>query len=193
MSLLGPRPSSLTEGMLARRESDHAAHREGDTISLDVRWSWSRRSASRSLGIELRGDLEVVLVVRTSAIRLDAAGHAEIEACSQWQVLAGGQPIEPIAEMPPPRASLRGSVLDTPRFRHLDLRDDRGLFLRISLPLQHAAAPPVWSRIPDDLGIPGGCLSAPTLSFAEGEHPTPDRPADATARNGQHAGRAASR
>jgi hypothetical protein len=88
---------------------------------------------------------------------------------------------------------LRGTVLDTAHFRHLDLADDRGVFVRVSLPLHHIASPPVWSRIPDDLGIPGGCLSAPSLSVSLGDDASNERPNDSIARNGDHAPRSATR
>ncbi len=193
MSLLGPRPTPLTQDSRPRRDSGRLEGRLEDAISLEVRWTWSRRSASRSLGAELRDDLEVVLSIRTEPFRVDPAGSAEVVACSNWRIVGDGRTIERSATMPPADGVLRGTVLDTAHFRHLDLADDRGAFVRVSLPLHHAAAPPVWSRIPDDLGIPGGCLSAPSLSVSLGDDASNERPNDSIARNGDHAPRSATR
>ena len=164
MSLLGPRPSSISRDEPSRRGVACEAPRATESLAFEVRWTWSRRAASRTLGFDCRRDLKLLVSVEIRISGPSAAGLASAEGSGRWQLLGGGEAIELPDAVRAMESTLRGTVLDTANFRHLDLVDDRGVFLRTSLPCDHAVAPPVWSRIPNDLGIAGGCLSAPSLS-----------------------------
>lgn len=130
---------------------------------LAIRWTWSRRAASRSLGRRCDGDVEVVLAV---TLRSPDGSSDRVEGEASIRLLdAHGTPIEPPAGFGCER-TLRGSVLVSERFRHLDLADGSGILLRASLASEPGAASTAWTRLPEELGIAGGCASAARLDFS---------------------------
>lgn len=165
MSLLGPRSSSISRDDTTRRDVARELPRATESLAFEVRWTWSRRAASRALGLECRRDLELLLAVELWISASSSGVPAPADGCGRWQLLAGEEAIDLPAGAPAAECALRGTVLDTAAFRHLDLADDQGIFLRASLPTRLAATSPVWSRLPGELGVAGGCLSAPELSI----------------------------
>lgn len=164
------------------------------SCTLRVSWTWSRRAAARTLSDECRGDVEIelVLAIRPERPSLGSIPPVEtIEAVAEWRLLCEGREIVGDAQVSR-RRSLRGERLDTPGFLHLDLSDERGVFLRASLSTEGCDANAVWTRLPDELAVAGGCLSAPAIDFEEGDDPSPPSRSTAASANGYHSLRPAS-
>ncbi len=164
------------------------------SCTLRVGWTWSRLAAARSLGDECQGDVEIELVLAIKPERPSRESAPDIEmiaAVAEWRLLCKGREIAGAAQASR-RRSLRGERLDTPGFLHLDLSDERGVFLRASLATEGRIANVVWARLPDELAIAGGCLSAPAVEFEEGDHPSSPSGSTAASANGHRSLRPAS-
>ena len=162
-----------------RAPSPFAARR----LALEVRWIWSRRAASRSLALECSSDVEIALSLSVRGLAESGPGEIAVEAVADCVLHHAGKSIDSTAPTACHRR-LRGTWLETAGFIHLDLRDDLGIFLRGSLSKEDAGARAVWSRLPDELSIAGGCLSAPIVDVREDDGAWP--PTGASAANGHH-------
>lgn len=167
MSTLDARrtPTSDREPRSFARSSDRAA---ATGLIIRVRWNWSRRAASRSLGVECPGDVELTLSVAIENGPRSRAGEAALDAVAEWDLRCEGQAVDAV-ELPPLHRRLFGESIETAGFRHFDLRDDEGTFFRASLSKVQDGAWGIWSRLPEELRIAGGCLSAPAIEVEEGD------------------------
>ena len=152
-------------------------------LALEVRWTWSRRAASRSLALECTSDVEIALSLSVRGLAESGPGEIAVEAVADCVLHHAGKAIDSAAPTACHRR-LRGTWLETAGFIHLDLRDDLGVFLRASLSKEHATARAVWSRLPEELSIAGGCLSAPIVDYQDDDEALPST--GASAANGHH-------
>ena len=166
MSTLDAR-SSATSDRESRPRGRAAGLLSARHLSLEVRWTWSRRAASRSLGVECSRDVVMTLSLSARGIVDSDPDEMYVEAVVDSALHEVEPPIDAGALGFGPRR-LRGTWVESAAFIHLDLRDDVGVFLRASLSRERGGANAVWSRLPGELSIAGGCLSAPDIDFHEG-------------------------
>jgi hypothetical protein len=140
-------------------------------LAFEVAWKWSALGAAARLGHRGPVPPHALIDLSVRVLLRSAPPASEIGTYAASRRLHGGVvgvAILAVADDPGlgvdaalgvRRWALQGSVLATADYLHVDLADERGPWLRLSLPHADRPAPLpryLWSRLPRDLGIAGG-------------------------------------